>query len=340
MTYLETMKTNREIMRKAEEIFEDSEDYTDAFNYILEYTEEMTNGQFDDFLLGALSNSDDILRDEFYEWYKENHDHTNTLSQCPKCGTLHLGYSGGEYFGDSSYDFGNLEGKEGFWCVYCAENWQNHHNTIKVVDGDEVSVIWEIDGIFKDMGAWGGMDAAPLDRRLKQAVEQLNPHYHRIDGWRGYDEFDTPQTWVNTRTGWIGSGSSSDFHEIMEDVAKGHYCLPYPVIMVVAQTSNVFAVNVDVYVPEENEDDFEKLFTKQEHIDYDTDETFEAPKDVAEEAKKILPKGGQDVETVGTTETTEKLRIRQKSMDVWKPDNKLEKMARTFTDALKKLSEE
>lgn len=214
--------------------------------------------------------------------------------------------------------------KVGLWCEGCEQSFHDYGNTILVVEGESVSKIAEKSGIFWDWGARGG-DEAPLPAYMTETIKQLNPHYHRTDGWRGYDVFDTPSGYVNVRTGWVGWGSSSDFHDIMQGVMKGNYNLAFPVIVVIAKTSNVFSVNVDVYVPEGNEKDFERLFTKEEHVDFDSEDELVVDNVMAVMAHLTLPLAGKKVEHVEDLgEGQHKIRVKQKSMDVWKPEKKEE----------------
>jgi len=212
--------------------------------------------------------------------------------------------------------------KVGLWCEHCEQSFHDYSNTIIVVQGSQRSKLAENDGIFWDWGAYGG-EEIELDDKMRETILELNPHYHRTDAWRGYDVFDTPSGYVNVRTGWVGWGSSGDFHDIMEQVMKGTYELSYPVIMVLAKTSNVFSVNVDVYVPEEHEKDFERLFTGEKHVDYDSEDEHVVDEETAMLAAMTLPMGGKKVEHVEDLEEGKvKIRVKQKSMDVWKPEKK------------------
>jgi len=225
------------------------------------------------------------------------------------------------YMGDGDQFATDGNEKVGLWCENCESSFHEYGNTILVVIGEEVSKLTENSGIFWDWGAYGEHPSLPA--YMQRTIMELNPHYHRVDGWRGYDVFDTPSGYVNVRTGWVGWGSSSDFHDIMEQVRDGQHNLPFPVIVVIAKTSNVFSVNIDVYVPEENEKDFERLFTKEEHVDFDSADEIEVDEVTAMVAAMKLPMAGKKVEHIEDLgEGRVKIRVKQKSMDVWKPEKK------------------
>ncbi len=140
-------------------------------------------------------------------------------------------------------------------CEVCYADDQSSPNvTIVFCEGDErhtYKVCSYSIADYEDSLDWGG----PVGKYIKSLGWQST------DAWRGYFHGSAPEGWVNVLSDWFGidgynvRGDLGLFHQKWQEEQENP---PLDAIVAFPRGSNVCACNIEVYVPEDKQDEWQR----------------------------------------------------------------------------------
>ena len=156
-------------------------------------------------------------------------------------------------YGDAG--FFDLKGEGAFVCPYCVEMAGYEFDTVVVV-GPEGKEILRWDGRI----AYFGNDVQSEDyREIAKAIAR-GTEWVSTSAWRGYTKApDAVYKMVRALSGWHSSMEGSELSDKINALTREEIDLGYPIAIVFSRTSNVCAIGLDVYAPEDKVDEVQAL---------------------------------------------------------------------------------
>lgn len=158
-----------------------------------------------------------------------------------------------EILQEDDHTYSNVHGKP--LCYGCEESDLQSASTLVKVHGGEIDRVRIGDHVIYDD-----------DAEIPQFLIKLAPNsvdvrkWTSTDGWRGHgstvDNFEGIKVLASGwTTGWADEyhQRKTQFNNFLNEIAEGEYATPFPIYVLMEQTSNVFSQGVDFFTEERYE---------------------------------------------------------------------------------------